>query len=640
METSGSEIHKRDSVEYLLDSEISDVLFQFDTIVSELEKETDSQRDTPTDDSLPQSPVMKQPDTTVQTEDDQSVESVQTENEHSNEDIQTKIGQSDEDIQTEIGQSDEGIQTELEGQVGPVENTPEDTLSSEVAEKPSSEEQKTSLKVSVKELQQQFQTPSHTKHVSISTEMELPSSSGIVRNLIAQMQVSNSSPSPPPPSSPVAIRPKIDCGAAKRRPPSPTIHRRISELTIGIEDDRRQSKTYEPPVVRRRIQSPFLETKKDEDEGKLPVRGNHKVMAMKSSVTAEENHVTNRGTIQFNLLTPQEVHVTSQRDHMTPAVDHVTTTENLVIPKEDRVTSEENYSNDAEGHTSDHVTPKEDHMILDEDHVTPKENAVTLKEDHVTPKEDREIVKEEPVIPKESDVAHKEDHVTPKEDHVTSKEDCVSTEENHVTVEERTGENELSGQLAGPPRVENEIQQFLREPTSIETEVKPSRTERFLREVPVASPEQIPPPTVNEERLPIRDRPVSPPIVVSPPLQTTETTPPTDEPQVGQLAGLNPPEYYRHRSASDITQSTHVYALGMRYRAAASRGAAGRIKESVASPLATEPEECSTEDPVVSGAHVNRIVSHDQLWEGDFSEYQLEVPSRALVTEITVLYLE
>lgn len=588
----------------LLDSEISDVLFQFDTIVSELEKETDSQRATPSK-SLPQSPVMKQPDTTIQTEDDQSVESIQTENEHSNEDIQTEIDQSGG---TKIGQSDESIQTELGEPAGQFENTPEvtpgseipsDALSSKVVdEEPSSEEQKTSPKVSVKELQQQFQTPSHAKRVSISAEKELPAGSGNVRNLIAQMQVANTSPSPPPPSSPVAVRPKIDSGVVRRRPPSPTIHRRISELTQGFEDfsEKRQSKIYEPPAVRRKIQSPFLETRKVEDEGKLPVRGDHKMIATRSNLTAKENLITNRGTAQLDQLTPLEDHVTPQEDNVTP--------------KEDHVTSEENYANDAkEGHASvrkdqltpkenvltlaeEHTTPGEDHVIVRDDHVMPKGNDVSPKEDLVTTKEKDVSLKEEHVTPMENDVAITEDDVTPKEDHVTSKED-------HVTAEERTSENELLTQLTSLPKTVSESPQSVREPLRIETEVLPTSTETVMEELPVTSPEQSPPPTFSEEHLPSQDQPVSPPSVVTSPFQLTETAPPTDEPLMDQLAGLSPPDYYRHRSASDITQTSHVYALGMRYRSAAAHGAAGRIKETVTSPLATEPEECSTGDSVV-----------------------------------------
>ena len=602
----------------LLDSEISDVLFQFDTIVSELEKETDSQRATPSE-FLPQSLVMKQPDSTIQTEDDQSVESIQTEDEHSNEDIQTEIDQSGE---TKIDQSDESIQTELGEQAGQFENTPEVTPGSEIPcnalsskavdEEPSSEEQKTSLKVSVKELQQQFQTPSHTKRVSISAEKELPAGSGNVRNLIAQMQVANTSPSPPPPSSPVAVRPKIDSGVVRRRPPSPTIHRRISELTQGFEDfsEKRQSKIYEPPAVRRKIQSPFLETRKVEDEGKLPVRGDHKMIATRSNVPAKENLITNRGTAQLDQLTPLEDHVTSQEDNVTP--------------KEDHVTSEENYANDAkDGHASvrkDHVTPKEDHVILKEDQLTPKENVLTLTEEHTTPGEDHVIVRDDHVMPKgndvspkedlvttkEKDVSLKEEHVTPMEndvaiteDDVTPKEDHVTSKEDHVTAEERTSEIELLTQLTSLPKTVNESPQSIREPLRIETEVLPTSTETVMEELPVTSPEQSPPPTFSEEHLPSQDQPVSPPSVVTSPFQLTETAPPTDEPLMDQLAGLSPPDYYRHRSASDITQTSHVYALGMRYRSAAAHGAAGRIKETVTSPLATEPEECSTGDSVV-----------------------------------------
>ena len=401
------------------------------------------------------------------------------------------------------------------------------------------------------------------------------------------------------------MRPKIDSGVVRRRPPSPTIHRRISELTQGFEDfsEKRQSKIYEPPVVRRRIQSPFLETRKVEDEGKLPVRGDHKVIATRSSVPAKENLITSHGTAQLDQLTPLEDHVTSQEDNVTP--------------KEDHVTSEENYTNDAkEGHASvrkDHVTPKEDHVILKEEHMTPGEDHVIVKDDHVMPKgndgspkedlvttKEKDIsLKEEHVTPMENDVAITEDDVTPKGDHVTSKEDHVTTKENHVTVEERTSENELLTQPTSPSKTVNESPQSIREPSRIKTEILPTSTETVMEEVPVASPEQSPPPTFSEEHLPSQDQPVSPPSVVTSPFQLTETAPPSDEPLMDQLAGLSPPDYYRHRSASDITQTSHVYALGMRYRSAAGHGAAGRIKETVTSPLATEPEECSTGDSVV-----------------------------------------
>ena len=383
-EVAGPGKGKRDSIE-LLDSEISDVLFQFDKIVGALEKETDSQRATPTE-FLPLSQVTMHADSTIQTGVDQSVENSKSENDQSNQQIECQAGRSHEVVND--------LEEQMKADVGQAKNRPEplDTAlsSKSPTERSSSEEQILSPKISVKELQQQFLLPSvPTKRTSISPEDELPASSVNVRTLIAQMQTAKPPPQSPPPS-PVSTHPRCEStNVIRRRPPSPTVHQRISALTQGFEElgDKRQSKTYAPPPVRRRIQSPFLQLK-NEKEGNLPAKG---AMAKESTTSSKQNHVFNHVTAQSDPLPAQEDHISAQDDHMIPLEDHVTV-KNSVTPRED------------------HVTPIEDPVTPVEDHVTPVEDPVTPV-DHVTPVEDHVTPVEEHMTPV--------DHVTPVEDHVT-----------------------------------------------------------------------------------------------------------------------------------------------------------------------------------------------------------------------------
>ena len=626
---------KRDSIE-LLDSEISDVLFQFDKIVGALEKETDSLRATPTE-FLTLSQVTMQADSTIQTGVDQSAENIRSENDQSNQSIECQAGQSHEVVNDLEEPMKAASKDEVEKDVGQAENRPEplDTAlsSKSPTERSSSEEQILSPKISVKELQQQFLLPSvPTKRTSISPEGELPASSVNVRTLIAQMQTTNPPPSPPP--SPVSTRPRYESmNVIRRRPPSPTVHQRISALTQGFEDlgEKRQSKTYAPPPVRRRIQSPFLQSKK-EKEGNIPVKG---AMAKESTTSAKQNHVFNHVTAQSDRVPAQEDHMSAQDDHMIPLEDHVTV-KNHVTAKDDHVTPKDEHVTPVEDHVTpreDHVTPREDHVTPVEDHVTPREDHVTPVEDHVAPVEDHVTPVEDHVTPVEDHVTPVEDHVTPVEDHVTSKDNVVIKEddlttkeedatpnltpkvdpvayhmvptegqvtsnEGHMTIDERTSKSESSiiqmtnGSL---PEVANVTLQPPREArTQNETaEVVTSENEFISTDV---FSEQSSPPAANEGPLSL-----SPPIVVSPPpAHVVETTPPlTDEPRKKEisLTDLKPPEtkdVRRQRSASESTKSTRVYAMGVPYRSAAVRS-----RECLQSQLSAENEERGTGDSVV-----------------------------------------
>ena len=218
------------------------MLFQFDKIVGALEKETDSSRATPTD-FLPLSQVTMQAG--------QSVENIQPESDQSNQSTEFRAGQSHEVVNDLEGPMETTSKDGVEEDVSQAKNCPE-PLDTALSSKPptekssSKEEQLLSPKISVKELQQQFLLSSvPTRHTSISPEAEIPASSVNVRTLIAQMQTTKPPPSPPP--SPVSKYESTN--VIRRRPPSPTVYRRISELTHSLEDEKRQSKTYEPPPV-------------------------------------------------------------------------------------------------------------------------------------------------------------------------------------------------------------------------------------------------------------------------------------------------------------------------------------------------------------------------------------------------------
>ena len=612
-EVAGPGKGKRDSIE-ILDSEISDVLFQFDKIVGALEKETDSSRATPTD-FLPLSQVTMQAG--------QSVENIQPESDQSNQSTEFRAGQSHEVINDLEGPMETTSKDEVEEDVSQAKNrpTPLDTaLSSKPpTEKSSSEEEQLlSPKISVKELQQQFLLSSvPARHTSISPEAERPASSVNVRTLIAQMQTTKPPPSPPP--SPVSKYESTN--VIRRRPPSPTVYRRISELTHGLEDEKRQSKTYEPPPVRRRIQSPFLQPKK-EKEGNLPVKS---AGTKESTTSVKQNHVFNHMTSQSDRVPAQAEHMNAQDDHMIPLEDHmtdknrVTPVEGHVTPVEDHVTQVEDHVTPVEDrvtpvpvdHVSpvDHVTSVEDHVTPVEDHVTPVDDHVTPVEDHVTPVEDH-VTSKDSVVIKEDDLTTKENDVTPdltpKVDSVTPAGNRMVPTESQVTsneaIDKKTSKSELSpAQItnASLPELANVSLQPPREtsPLNETSEVVTPEGEFIPAEV---FSEQSSPPATNEGPLPL-----SPPILVSPPAHVVETTPPlVDEPKKKErsVADLKPPEtkdVHRQRSANESAKSTRVYAMGIPYRSAAVRS-----KERLQNQLSADDEEYSTGDSVVRIEHV------------------------------------
>ena len=627
-EVAGPGKGKRDSIE-ILDSEISDVLFQFEKIVGALEKETDSSRATPTE-FLPLSQVTMQAD--------QSVKNSQLESHQSNQSTECRAGQSHEVVNDLEGPMKTTSKDVVEEDFVQAKNHPEplDTaLSSKSPKEKSSEEEEQLLspKISVKELQQQFLLSSvPARHTSISPEAEIPASSVNVRTRIAQMQTTKPPPSPPP--SPVSKYGSMN--VIRRRPPSPTVYRRISELTQDFEGigEKRQSKTYEPPPVRRRIQSPFLQSKK-EKVGNLPIKS---AVTKESTTSVKHNHVFNHVTSQGDLVPAQLEHMTAQEDHMIPLEDHVTN-KNRVTPVEGHVTRVQDHVTPVEDrvtpvdHVSpvDHVTPVEDHVTPVEDRVAPVDHVSPV--DHVTPVEDH-------VTPVEDHVTPVEDHVTPVEDHVTSKdnvvikEDDLTTKENDVTpdltpkvdsvtpvgnhmvptegqvtsneaIDKKTNKSESSpAQItnASLPELANVSLQPPRE-TGPQNETSAVVTpERELIPAEVFS-EQSSPPATNEGPLPL-----SPPILVSPPAHVVETTPPlVDEPKKKErsVADLKPPEtkdVHRQRSASESAKSTRVYAMGIPYRSAAVRS-----KERLQNQLSADDEEYSTGDSVVRIEHVRAV---------------------------------
>ena len=603
-EVAGPGKGKRDSIE-ILDSEISDVLFQFDKIVGALEKETDSSRATPTD-FLPLSQVMMQAG--------QSVENIQPESDQSNQSTEFRAGQSHEVVNDLEEPMETTSKDEVEENVSQAKNHPK-PLDTALSSKPptekssSEEEQLLSPKISVKELQQQFLLSSvPARHTSISPEAERPASSVNVRTLIAQMQTTKPSPSPPP--SPVSKYESTN--VIRRRPPSPIVYRRISELTHGLEDEKRQSKTYEPPPVRRRIQSPFLQPKK-EKEGNLPVKS---AGTKESTTSVKQNHVFNHVTSQSDRVPAQAEHMNAQDDHMIPLEDHVTD-KNRVTPIEGHVTpvahvtQVEDHVTPVEDHVTpvDHVSPV-DHVTSVEDHVTPVDDYVTPVEDHVTPVEDH-VTSKDSVVIKEDDLTTKEndatpDYLTPKVDSVTPAGNRMVPTEGQVTsnevIDKKTSKSESSpAQMtnASLPELANVSLQPPREtsPLNETSEVVTPEGEFIPAEV---FSEQSSPPATNEGPLPL-----SPPILVSPPAHVVETTPPlVDEPKKKErsVADLKPPEtkdVHRQRSASESAKSTRVYAMGIPYRSAAVRS-----KERLQNQLSADDEEYSTGDSVVRIEHV------------------------------------
>ena len=335
------------------DSEITDVLFQFDTIINELER-------------------------------DSSASEGETENKSDDDDRQVQIGidQSNGEIQSDqlngISHAQSHNIAKRESVANLADKFSTDATSTAMPSssadegwsKPSSAVE-LPIKANIKELKQQFLTPSPSKSQSRSPspgkDTETLSKSGNVRNLIAQMQTTRQSQTPPPPSISAAEPQEGDdtpTVVRRQRERSPSIYKRITQITHELEEmEKRQSKSYTPPVVIKKIQSPFF-SQAVEANMATPARPVSKRMSLAS---ARDSRVTE-----------PESHVTEPESHMTIAEGHVTDPESHVTEPES------------------HVTIAEGHVTRPESHVTIAESQVTEPESHVTePESEGSVMKSE-----------------------------------------------------------------------------------------------------------------------------------------------------------------------------------------------------------------------------------------------------
>lgn len=261
--------HARSDSKDLLEREISDVLFQFDTIVTELEKSTFV--DTPTG-SVSHSPVLG----SRQRRSDQSDERTQMS-------IDDCLPVCSIDEASEVPYEAE-FDKEMEQIAITVANLEAHSNDEKEADKQAVSSQQPSVsRAGVKELQQWFVSPSPSKSPSPTGDPDVLSRSGNVRNLIAQMQATTSrisrSLSPSPTHS------------SKSRSRSPTTNWRISELSLPAEEtEKRLSKSYTPPVVRRKIQSPFITQEKGKDGTTKPTVPSFQRKSHIRDTSAVESH--------------------------------------------------------------------------------------------------------------------------------------------------------------------------------------------------------------------------------------------------------------------------------------------------------------------------------------------------------------
>ena len=217
---------RNESKDLLLDTEISDVMFHFDAIVSELERST-----------LEKSPAPVSPIPPV-------ANSVSPKHESPRQN--GKISQLDNAISLNMGKS--------------VQEKASDSQEVSLSEKPPEKKpqhEAVSTRASIQERRQQFLHPvqanAQDRSHSPARDSEALSRAGKVKSLIAQMQSERSSSSSPPSSPPPTKH-------RRQRSHSPSISKSISRFVHGTDnqENHENQKHYTPPPVRKRIQSPFF----------------------------------------------------------------------------------------------------------------------------------------------------------------------------------------------------------------------------------------------------------------------------------------------------------------------------------------------------------------------------------------------
>lgn len=250
---------KRDSSAIFLDSEVSDVLFHFDSIVSELERST-MEGSTPR--SLSPSEQLMQASIAAQARVNQVSDTAE----------QRRLPAKETDVPTEERETETPLTNGEEKEE--VEMTTEAVRTSGSVQP----------KIRIRDIQQQYLQSSQTNRESSvpSRETVAPGLRGNVKSLIAQMQGTSreSSPASEPEVKETHLRQNrprstsitqrismftqtsVENEVFEKKEPTPVLTRRISELAQDFESKIHErevdSKAITPPIQRRKVQSPFI----------------------------------------------------------------------------------------------------------------------------------------------------------------------------------------------------------------------------------------------------------------------------------------------------------------------------------------------------------------------------------------------
>lgn len=223
-ETPSQSLNVEDSTGEILDSEVSDVLFHFDTIVNALEI------DTPHD--LSPSPRPQSP----------SSEYAYNETETNSETVK---GTLEESRHLVLERTELDLQPPRDDSVSSLDNTTQDKVSDELVSTVSPSK--------IEDLRKSFLYPKESERTQAAETkpcLEDAASPRVkVQDLIAQIYEGESSTSPEP----------LPPNQVRRG--SNSIQTKITELTANVqaEDSEEKRRSYTPPLVRRKIISPFLE---------------------------------------------------------------------------------------------------------------------------------------------------------------------------------------------------------------------------------------------------------------------------------------------------------------------------------------------------------------------------------------------
>ena len=389
---------KRDSIERTLDSEVTDVLFQFDTIVSELERESNlSDAET----------ANKSDDEPVQTEMDQSNEEAQS---TKSDQVNRNSNSQPDDKKSSPKLQPKSVASLADRFTGVSSSAADERWSK------SPFEPEVPIKANIKELKQQFLSPSPSESQSRSPtpgrDAEVLSKAGKVKNIIAQMQTTRQSQTPPPTTSSgePSEGDEMMTVVRRQRERSPSISKRITQIAQDLEEtEQRQSRSYAPPVVIKKIQSPFFSQIVE-----APLRPVSRRISQASARDSKpESHVTEPIS-----------HVTKPESHVTESISHVTKPES-------------------------HVTEPISHMTKPESHVPVPAGHVTKTESHVTNSDMTESVTEDkshPEIPSpplaEASETQSKPTVEKQRKKLSSKDKPLSLSDIHLSVDVKPPDSE------------------------------------------------------------------------------------------------------------------------------------------------------------------------------------------------------